>query len=49
MIQNIQGYDDGVFTLDLKYYDAMFDMHEHLKEDACKITALLPPGEQNTK
>jgi len=29
--------------------NTMFDLHEHLKEDACKITALLPPGDQNAK
>ena len=29
--------------------DAMFDVHEHLKKDACNITASLPPGDQNVK
>ena len=24
----------------------MFDVHEDLKEDACNITALLPPSDQ---
>ena len=27
----------------------MFDVHEHLKEDACNITAFLPPGDQTMK
>jgi len=27
----------------------MFDVHEHLKKDACNITAFLPPVDQTVK
>ena len=27
----------------------MFDVHKHLKKDACNITAILPPGDRTVK
>jgi len=29
--------------------NVIFDVHEHLNEDTCNVTALLPPGDQTPK